>query len=142
MPELVGWERVERPLAKITLALQRLQYEVASNFLRQVAEQLSTTDALIALAMMLGEDKAEVHCKRVAGYEQDMRRWLDDKNEVVDSSEDSEEEERKRLEAEEAELEYARANSEKEARKKCQRMFKGTTLIYFWSISGLFLVYF
>eukprot|EP01044_Picomonas_judraskeda_P015650 COSAG03_NODE_2658_length_2552_cov_75.142682_3_plen_126_part_00 len=40
MPEQVGWERVERALAKITLALQREQYEVASNFLRQVAEQV------------------------------------------------------------------------------------------------------
>eukprot|EP01046_Picozoa_sp_COSAG06_P004096 COSAG06_NODE_167_length_21546_cov_35.001352_19_plen_79_part_00 len=46
------------------------------------AEQLVTTDSLVALAMMLGEDRAEAHCKAVAGYEQDMRRWLDDKNEA------------------------------------------------------------
>eukprot|EP01046_Picozoa_sp_COSAG06_P004095 COSAG06_NODE_167_length_21546_cov_35.001352_18_plen_57_part_00 len=31
---------MERALAKIKLALQREQYEVAANFLRQVAEQV------------------------------------------------------------------------------------------------------
>lgn len=124
MPELVGWERVERALAKISLALQREQYEVASNFLRHVAEQLVSTDSLIALAMMLGEDRAEAHCNAVAAYEQDMRRWLDDKNEVVDSSEDSEEEERKRQEEEEQLAEQALQKSEREVRKRAQRMFK------------------
>lgn len=124
MPELVGWERVERALAKITLALQREQYDVASNFLRQVAEQLVSTDSLVALAMMLGEERAEAHCKLVAAYEQDMRRWLDDKNEVIDSSEDSEEEERKRQEEEEKLAEQARQQSEREVRKRAQRMFK------------------
>ena len=170
LPSLqVGWEKVERALAKIKLALQREQYEVAANFLRQVAEQvrprrgatfspsvfeatllcfsrlaltlelfterfadtcvswhaeqLVTTDSLVALAMMLGEDRAEVHCKAVAGYEQDMRRWLDDKNEVVDSSEDSEEEERKRQEEEEKLLEEARANSEREVLARTQHSY-------------------
>ena len=87
------------------------------------AEQLVTTDSLVALAMMLGEDRAEVHCKAVAGYEQDMRRWLDDKNEVVDSSEDSEEEERKRQEEEEKLLEEARANSEREVLARTQHSY-------------------
>ena len=53
-----------------------------------------------------------------------MRRWLDDKNEVVDSSEDSEEEDRRRLEEQEKLAESARQHSEREVRKRAQRMFK------------------
>eukprot|EP01044_Picomonas_judraskeda_P015651 COSAG03_NODE_2658_length_2552_cov_75.142682_4_plen_100_part_00 len=71
-----------------------------------------------------GEERAEAHCKAVAVYEQDMRRWLDDKNEVVDSSEDSEEEDRRRLEEQEKLAESARQHSEREVRKRAQRMFK------------------
>ena len=85
----------------------------------------TSTASFLALREMLGPKRAERQRRLVADYEQGLRRWLEDKLEVLpDSSEDSDEEAERLQKAKDAEAEAAAAQSEKERRKRAQRMFK------------------